>query len=66
MGVNPRSDEDAAYFEQTWKKHRGEQVYRWARPARNGRARTRAGLPPAWHGGCGSARTGHSPRGDSR
>ena len=28
MGVNPRSDEDAAYFEQTWKKHRGEQVYR--------------------------------------
>jgi len=28
MGVNPRTDEDAAYFEQEWKKNRGEQVYR--------------------------------------
>lgn len=28
LGVNPRSDEDAAYFEQEWKNHRGEHVYR--------------------------------------
>lgn len=28
MGVNPRSDEDAEYFEQEWKRHRGEDVYR--------------------------------------
>ena len=28
MGVTPRSDDDAAYFEENWKKHRGEQVYR--------------------------------------
>jgi hypothetical protein len=28
MGVTPRSDEDAEYFEQEWKRHRGEEVYR--------------------------------------
>jgi hypothetical protein len=28
MGVTPRSDEDAAYFEQEWKNSRGEHVYR--------------------------------------
>ena len=28
MGVTPRNTEDAAYFEEDWKKHRGEQVYR--------------------------------------
>jgi hypothetical protein len=28
MGVNPRTDEDAAYFEQEWKNNRGEQIYR--------------------------------------
>jgi hypothetical protein len=28
MGVTPRSDEDAEYFEQEWKKNRGEEVYR--------------------------------------
>jgi hypothetical protein len=28
MGVTPRSDEDAAYFEEDWKKNRGEDVYR--------------------------------------
>jgi len=28
MGVNPRTDEDAEYFEQEWKNNRGEQVYR--------------------------------------
>jgi uncharacterized protein YjbJ (UPF0337 family) len=29
MGVNPRSDEDAAYFEQEWRNtHRGESIYR--------------------------------------
>lgn len=28
LGVTPRSDEDAAYFEQTWKRHNGEQIYR--------------------------------------
>lgn len=28
MGVNPRNDEDAEYFEKEWKKNRGEQVYR--------------------------------------
>lgn len=28
LGVNPRSDEDAAYFEQTWKRHQGEQIHR--------------------------------------
>jgi hypothetical protein len=28
MGVTPRNQEDAAYFEENWKKNRGEQVYR--------------------------------------
>lgn len=28
MGVKPRSDEDAAHFEQEWKKSSGEYVYR--------------------------------------
>jgi hypothetical protein len=28
MGVTPRNEEDAAYFEEDWKKNRGEQVYR--------------------------------------
>lgn len=28
MGVSPKSDEDAAYFEEEWKRHRGEDVYR--------------------------------------
>ena len=28
MGVNPRTDEDAEYFEREWKNNRGEQVYR--------------------------------------
>ena len=28
MGVTPRSDEDAEYFEREWKTHRGEEVYR--------------------------------------
>ena len=28
MGVTPRSNEDADYFEQEWKKNRGEQIYR--------------------------------------
>jgi len=28
MGVKPRSDEDAAHFEQEWKKSSGEHVYR--------------------------------------
>jgi hypothetical protein len=28
LGVNPRTDEDAEYFEQEWKKNRGEQIYR--------------------------------------
>lgn len=28
MGVTPRSDEDAAYFEQEWRRNRGEDVYR--------------------------------------
>ena len=27
MGVNPRNDEDAEYFEQEWKNNRGEQIY---------------------------------------
>jgi hypothetical protein len=29
MGVNPRSDEDADYFENEWKNYRGEQIYRY-------------------------------------
>jgi uncharacterized protein YjbJ (UPF0337 family) len=28
MGVTPRSDEDADYFENEWKTYRGEQIYR--------------------------------------
>lgn len=28
MGVTPRNSDDAAYFEEDWKKNRGEQVYR--------------------------------------
>lgn len=28
MGVNPRNDEDAAYFENDWRTNRGEHVYR--------------------------------------
>ncbi len=28
MGVNPKSDDDAVYFEEEWKRHRGEEVYR--------------------------------------
>jgi hypothetical protein len=28
MGVNPKTDEDADYFETEWTKNRGEQVYR--------------------------------------
>jgi len=28
MGVKPRTPEDAEYFEDDWKKNRGEQVYR--------------------------------------
>jgi hypothetical protein len=28
MGVTPRSDEDAEYFENEWKNNRGEEVYR--------------------------------------
>ncbi|MEO5844927.1 MAG: hypothetical protein ABIQ33_08795 [Caldimonas sp.] len=28
MAVRPRNDEDASFFENTWKSNRGEQVYR--------------------------------------
>jgi hypothetical protein len=28
MAVTPRSDDDAAYFEQSWKSHNGEHIYR--------------------------------------
>ena len=28
MGVTPRNPEDAAYFEEDWKKNRGQEVYR--------------------------------------
>jgi hypothetical protein len=28
MGVTPKSDEDAEYFEKEWKNYRGEEVYR--------------------------------------
>jgi uncharacterized protein YjbJ (UPF0337 family) len=28
MGVNPRSDEDASYFENEWRNHSGENIYR--------------------------------------
>ena len=29
MGVNPRTDEDADYFENEWKNYKGEQIYRY-------------------------------------
>jgi uncharacterized protein YjbJ (UPF0337 family) len=28
MGVNPRTDEDAEYFENEWRTHKGEHIYR--------------------------------------
>lgn len=28
MGVRPRNEEDAAYFEKTWRANRGEEIYR--------------------------------------
>jgi hypothetical protein len=28
MGVQPRNDEDADYFEKSWRENRGESVYR--------------------------------------
>lgn len=28
MGVTPRSDEDAEYFENEWRRNRGEEIYR--------------------------------------
>lgn len=28
MGVKPRSDEDAAHFEEQWRLHNGQQIYR--------------------------------------
>jgi hypothetical protein len=28
MGVRPRSDEDAQYFENEWRNYRGENIYR--------------------------------------
>jgi hypothetical protein len=28
MGVTPRSDEDAEYFDREWRNARGEQIYR--------------------------------------
>ena len=28
MGVRPRSDEDAAYFENAWKTNRAQDIYR--------------------------------------
>jgi len=33
MGVSPRSEEDAAYFEQEWRGYRGEDIYRPTRRA---------------------------------
>jgi hypothetical protein len=30
LGVTPRSSEDAAYFEEEWRRYRGEDVYRTA------------------------------------
>ena len=33
MGVTPRSEEDASYFENEWRRHRGEQIYRPTRRA---------------------------------
>ncbi len=29
LGVTPRNDEDADYFENEWKNYRGEQIYRY-------------------------------------
>lgn len=28
MGVNPKNDEDAEYFENEWRKNKGEEIYR--------------------------------------
>lgn len=28
VGVHPRSEEDASYFENEWRKHNGEEIYR--------------------------------------
>jgi len=28
MGVTPRSDQDAEYFEREWRSSRGENIYR--------------------------------------
>ncbi len=28
MGINPRNDEDATYFENDWRTNRGESIYR--------------------------------------
>ena len=28
MGVNPRTDDDAGYIEQEWRRHKGEEIYR--------------------------------------
>jgi hypothetical protein len=28
MGVNPRTDEDAEYFENEWRNSRGQHIYR--------------------------------------
>ena len=33
MGVSPRTDEDAAYFENEWRNYRGEDIYRPTRRA---------------------------------
>ena len=33
MGVSPRNEEDAAYFEQEWRNYRGENIYRPTRRA---------------------------------
>lgn len=33
MGVTPRSEDDATYFEHEWRNHRGEQIYRPTRRA---------------------------------
>jgi hypothetical protein len=33
MGVSPRSEEDAAYFEREWRNYRGEDIYRPSRRA---------------------------------
>ena len=33
MGVTPRTDDDAAYFENEWRNYRGEQIYRPTRRA---------------------------------